>query len=206
MKGTFFGIVTAFVFCMASMPAHAYLTLDAVVPDSPMAGETVSARISEGFCDATVEWEGYPQITQTGNVVRMVIYTLQYDDPILCIFEPVTWNLPFGAFPPGSYTFQLDRHIVPMLGPHYIETVGTRTFVVSGAPSVPTALPALSLGSLLVMVLGLLAVVSIAFTRRRATGLAVLLVLVGFQPRAEAQPDHASRGGQMYTGNCVVSD
>jgi hypothetical protein len=189
MKGRFLGVIAALVLGMASMPARAYLTLDAVVPDSPVAGEIVSARISDGFCDVYVEHEGYPQITQTGNTVRMVIYTLQFDDPILCITEPATGDTPIGAFPPGSYTFQLDRYIVPMLGPHYIETVGTRTFVVSGPPSAPTALPALSLGSLFVMVLSVLAMVRIAFTRRRATGLAVLLVLVGFQPRAEAQVD-----------------
>jgi hypothetical protein len=168
MKGTLLGVVAALVLGMSSMPAHAYLTLDAVVPASPVAGETVSARISEGFCDGYIEWEGYPQITQIGNTVRMVIYTLQYDDPILCIFEPVTGDIPVGAFPPGSYTFQLDRYIVPMLGPHFIETVGTRTFVVSGTPPVPTALPALSLGSLLFLCFGILAVVAVALGCIRA--------------------------------------
>jgi hypothetical protein len=162
MEGRFLGAFAALVLGMASMPAHAYITFDAVVPDSPVAGETLSARISSGICDYILHVDGYPQITQTGNAVRMLIETASYDDPILCNSEPGSLDMPFGAFPPGTYTLQLDRHYFGLSGANIIETVGTRTFVVSGTPPVPTALPTLSLGSLLVLGFGILALVTFA--------------------------------------------
>ena len=158
-------VITLAVFAPA---AHAFITLDAIVPASPMAGEMVSARVSAGVCDSIIEADGYPQITQTGNAIRMLLETTYYDDPILCNSLPGTINIPFGQFAPGTYSLQLDRHYVDFLGAHVIETVGTASFVIRGAPEA-TPLPTLGAGSLILMGLGMLALAELSRTRHAAT-------------------------------------
>jgi len=156
---------TAFFALLAfASPARAYISLDAIVPSSPLAGETVSARLSDGICDAIIEADGYPQITQTGNSIRMLIETIHSDDQDFCTSLPGTVDLPFGAFTAGAYTLQVDRHYVDFIGLDVIETVGTASFVVGGASE---AAPLPTLGSWGLFVLGLGVLTLAAFMRKQ---------------------------------------
>jgi len=168
--------------------AHAFITLDAIVPTSPMAGETVSARVSAGDCDAIIEAPGYPQITQTGNIVRMLLETAHTDDLILCNSTPGTVNLPFGEFPAGSYSLQLDRHYVDFFGADVFETVGMLPFVVQGAGAA-TSLPTLGSWSLLVLGIGVLTLAGFMLRRRLPTSVAIVLVFAMLPHDADAQTD-----------------
>lgn len=175
-----------------SSAANAYLTLDAIVPASPQVGETVAARVRAGICDGVIESPGYPQVSQAGNVIRLLLDTLQYDDPILCNIDEGTANIPFGEFPAGDYVLQLDRHYVNFFGSHIIETVGTLPFSVAGG-AVVTPLPALGPGCLLVLALGLFALTALAFSRRHRAAaamvcIAAVLPIIG-DARADAEPD-----------------
>lgn len=168
--------------------AHAYIALDAIVPLSPMAGETVSARLSDGICDAIIEAEGYPQITQTGSAVRMLLATIHSDDPDFCTSLPGTVDIPFGEFLAGTYTLQVDRHYVDFIGNEVVEAVGAESFVVGG-PLQATPLPTLGIGSLVLMGLGMLALAGFVPARRRRSGAAALLMIVLLPPSADAQTD-----------------
>ncbi len=177
--------------CFSSV-ASAYLTLDAIVPASPQAGETVAARVSAGICDGIIESPGYPQVSQAGNVIRLLLDTLQYDDPILCNIDEGTINIPFGELPTGDYVLQLDRHYVNFFGSHIIETVGTLPFSVAGGAAA-TPLPASGPGSLVVLALGLLALTALAFSRRYRAGVAMVCIVAVLPTigdvRADAEPD-----------------
>lgn len=136
--------------------AHAFITLDAIVPASPAAGETVAARVSAGVCDTIIETPGYPLITQTGNVIRMLLETVHSDDPLFCNYGTGTVDLPFGEFPAGTYTLQLGRHYIDFIGQSVTETVGTASFIVVGDEAA-TPLPTLGAGSLFILGIGMLA-------------------------------------------------
>lgn len=88
--------------------------------------------MSDGGCDAVIEASGYPQITQSGNAIRVILETLHYDDQALCIFEPATGLKGIGKFQPGSHALQIDQHYIDFLGNPVIETAGTATLSVSG--------------------------------------------------------------------------
>lgn len=178
MKTKFLAIVAVLAFSFSASEAHAFITLDAIVPASPMPGETVAVRVSAGLCDSIIEAAGYPQITQNGNTIRMLLATSFTDDIILCNSEPGTVDLPFGDFPSGNYTLQLDRQYIDFFGATIIQTVGTARFVVGGAAE-STPLPTLGVGGLLLMVLGMLAAAKLMLSRRnRAIASVVLLALV----------------------------
>ncbi|MBK7209614.1 MAG: hypothetical protein IPH99_04515 [Xanthomonadales bacterium] len=178
--------LASLVFLALSSAAQAFITLDAIVPDSPMEGESVAVRVSAGLCDSIIEADGYPQITQSGNSIRMLLATTYTDDIILCNSEPGTVDLPFGEFSAGTYTLQLDRQYVDFFGATIVETVGTEGFAVSGFAG-GTALPMLGPGGLLFLVLSMIAVVWLTLSRRHGCGVVVVLVVLLFPPGTEAQ-------------------
>lgn len=74
-----------------------------ITPANPIAGEFVSVNIRGGTCDAIAEREGYPQITQEGNSIRILEYGSHYEPgDELCIYGTGTVVVPLGVFPPGS--------------------------------------------------------------------------------------------------------
>jgi len=148
--------------------AHAFITLDAIVPSSPVAGETVAARVSAGVCDTIIESPGYPQITQSGNAIRMLLETAHSDDPVFCNFGTGTIDLSFGEFPAGAYTLQLDRHYVDFIGVSVTQTVGSASFIVAGGDAV-TPLPTLGAASAVVLGTGMLALAGFMLRRRART-------------------------------------
>ena len=66
MRMKFLAGLAALVLLAISSATQAFITLDAIVPDSPMEGESVAVRVSAGLCDSIIEAVGYPQITQSG--------------------------------------------------------------------------------------------------------------------------------------------
>ncbi len=127
---------------------HAFVDPPTLSPTNPLAGQTIYVHVRAGICDAYYYGvPGYPQITRTGNAIRIVLESAHSYLPILCNFPIGTATYPVGTFSGGSYTLQVDRHYVVFLGPEVVETVGTLAFTVTE----PAPLPALTLPSLLLL-------------------------------------------------------
>ncbi|HJT98805.1 MAG TPA: hypothetical protein VJ696_10865, partial [Rhodanobacteraceae bacterium] len=91
-----------------SMRAHAFFELPWITPAAPEAGEVVSASMRMGTCDAVVFLQGYPQITQQGNSIRIVEYGDHVPSEDFCIYPVLTTTVPLGAFPAGDYVLTVD--------------------------------------------------------------------------------------------------
>ena len=138
-----------------AQPARAFFDPPWITPALPMAGELVSVSIHGGICDAIAEREGYPQVTQNGNAIRILEYGSHYEPgDELCIYGTGTVVAPIGAFQPGDYTLTVDliyQH--PLFGPTILN-IGVVPFTVAGASAaapVPTLSPAYLLALLLTL-------------------------------------------------------
>lgn len=175
------------VVALIAPSAQAFIDPPYLSPEHPIAGETVSVKIRAGVCDAIGELPGagYPRITQDGNVIRMTLWSSTDTDPILCNVPIGTGTYAFGAFPPGSYTIQVDRDYFGDLGGLLTETLGVLPFTVAGAPAPPVAAPTsngLGLALLMAGVLGL-----VAWRLRRHRSFSLLLALTVLSPGLRAQ-------------------
>jgi len=123
--------------------AQAFFDPPSISPASPVAGETVSARIRGGVCDAIAERAGYPQITRSGNSIRIVEYGHHYETASeLCVYDVSTVTTPIGALASGSYMLTVDLVYDDLaLGPT-VMNIGVVSFTVVGAPVPPVPLPA----------------------------------------------------------------
>jgi subtilisin family serine protease len=170
--------------------AVAFVDAPILVPDHPVAGQTVSVSIRSGVCDTFADRDGYPQITQTGNAIRIVVPIHHIYESSLCQAAIGTKVYPVGVFPAGSYTLQVDQ-IYPAItgGGDVVETLGTLAFDVTAAAPGATAVPTLSQVGIAVLAVVLL-VLAFARDRRRGTAL-LLLAAVGMSSttvRAQAAP------------------
>lgn len=155
------------LFYSLTQTAHAFLGPPYITPDHPVAGETISVNIYEGECDGIVGGiPGYPQITQEGSAIRVLFYSVHYQDPELCFLPVGTATFPISNYLAGSYTLQVDRWYFDVGGNPVVETLGILPFTVAGAaaPSVPA--PALHLP---VMWLLILTIVGMATAVVRST-------------------------------------
>jgi hypothetical protein len=98
----------AFVFALAARDARAFFDLPWITPATPTAGDVVSASFRMGDCDARVEKPGFPQITRTGNEIRLVVYGVHEDTAELCVYPAATGTESIGALEAGSYTVTVD--------------------------------------------------------------------------------------------------
>jgi hypothetical protein len=131
---------------LALRPAHAFVDPPWITPENPQAAETVYVNLRHGFCDVILVGGIPPQITQSGNAVRILLWSVHNTDPTLCNYPIWTGAVPVGSFLPGSYTLQVDRWYQDELGEGTItETLGVLSFTVEGAAAPPTPLPALGL-------------------------------------------------------------
>ncbi|HET9033272.1 MAG TPA: hypothetical protein VFN25_10235 [Dokdonella sp.] len=149
---------------MSAHAALAYIDPPVLIPSAPLENQVVSVSIDGGLCDGFIEWPGYPQVIQTGNSVRLVVYAQYVDFIDFCVFPAHNITVPIGAFQSGTYSVQVDRFYVDDLFGPTTETLATIPFEVSGTESV-VALPSSSFVSLLFLGLGLLLVA--ASTMRR---------------------------------------
>lgn len=169
--------------------AFAFVDLPILVPDHPVAGQTVSVSIRTGVCDIFTEREGYPQITQTGNAIRIVVPAVHssYDDYCLAPIGTVTFAV--GAFPAGNYTLQVDRiYDDDVFGGEIVETLGTLPFTVTAALPTSVAVPSLSAVGLVLLVVGIFGI--LLFNGRHGRGLPILFfgLLLALPSISRAQP------------------
>jgi len=120
-------------------PACAFIDLPYLTPEQPAAGEIVSVNVRGGVCDGIGTIPGYPQITQDGNAIRIVLWSVSFTDPVLCNIPIGTSTYAVGAFATGSYTLQVDRDYQGDLGEILRATLSTIPLVVTGA--IPDAAP-----------------------------------------------------------------
>jgi hypothetical protein len=119
----------------AARSAHAFFDPPWITPAAPRAGETVSVNIRGGICDAIFFKLGYPQITQTGNDIRIIEYGHHWDTFDLCTYDIGTLTGPVGAFPPGDYSLTVDFVYDDALYGPTIVTLGVVPFNVAGVTS-----------------------------------------------------------------------
>lgn len=136
--------------------ASAFIDPPYLTPAQPLGGQTVSVNIRGGVCDGIGTIPGYPQITQEGNAIRIVLWSVSYTDPILCNIPIGTATYAVGAFAPGAYTLQMDRDYQGDLGEILTETLGVLPFTVVGGASPPVSAPTLGGPGLLVLFLAVL--------------------------------------------------
>jgi hypothetical protein len=138
-----------------SQSAQAFFDLPWITPLNPAVGEMVSVNIHGGTCDAILEEPGYPQIVQTGNSIRIVLYGVHYAFEDFCIFPIGTATFPVAGFPEGAYTLQVDfAYDDYLLGPT-ITTLGVVPFTVTSPSAAATPAPTLSPIALLILTLAL---------------------------------------------------
>lgn len=146
----------------ATGSASAFIDPPILVPSNPSAGEAITVSIHHGYCDAFVV-PPYPQITQVGNNIHLLLATLHFDDPLWCQSPPsVTATFAVGSFPPGAYTLHVERFYDSAVPAPVYETLANVEFTVRGQASV--ALPASGAIAGLLLILGI--VVAVAARRK----------------------------------------
>jgi len=127
--------LTLLLTCLAQT-AHAFFDPPWITPATPRAGETVSVNIRGGVCDSIFERQGFPQITQEGNAIRLLEYGHHWDTAELCVYDIGTLTEPLGAFPSGDYTLTVEFIYLDGLSLEYTTvTLGVIPFTVTGAVS-----------------------------------------------------------------------
>jgi len=150
-------LLLACVFFAHSAPA--FFEEPYITPANPHTGEQLTVNIDQGVCDSVVGEPGYPQVTQDGSSVHVLLFALRYDNPIFCIFPPNTATIAFGSLPVGSYSVTIDAFYYGLHGTPQTITLGVVPVVVSGVGSSAIPAPATDGPSLLILV-ALLAVVA----------------------------------------------
>ena len=166
MQRKFMRSLIVLTLVLLSQLANAFVDPPTLSPTNPTEGQTISVNIRIGVCDAFIEQTGYPQITQSGNAIRILIPSIHAFDSSFCNFGTGIAIDPIGSYPPGSYTVQVDRTYTAV-GPirTVVETLGILPFTVAGAPA-PAVLPANGFIGLLALFATLL-LIAIPVLRRR---------------------------------------
>ena len=146
---------------------HAFIDAPYLTPIQPHNGERVSINLRAGMCDGIGSIPGYPQVSQNGNAIRIVLWSSSNSDPILCNFPVGTSTYAVGNYPAGSYTLQVDRQYLSDLGSLLTETLATIPFVVTGASGPPAPAPTLGYPGLVILGIGLSVAVAGALRCRR---------------------------------------
>ena len=169
MHSRYVQALIVFALALCAGPAWAFLDPPYLTPANPMAGELVSVNIYGGGCDAIVGIDGYPQITQQGDLIRIVFFGVHYDDPEFCNLGIGTAILPIGTYPAGNYTLQVERRYLTVLATWAQETLGVIPFTVSAAPQQrPVEAPTLNLAGLTALLLALIGAVLRVLRKRLA--------------------------------------
>lgn len=152
--------------------AQAFIDPPWISPANPMSGDAVSINIHGGVCDAIFGRDGYPQITQVGNAIRMVWFGEHWPEgssDLLCSNPIGTLTSPFGTFPPGNYILTVDLAYIDFFGMPSILAIGVVPFTVDGlSAAAATPAPTLSHVTLLVLTVGL--GLTALLWRKRQTG------------------------------------
>jgi hypothetical protein len=147
-------LYTTVALLLATLPSSTRAFFDPpwITPAAPRVGDVVSASFRMGDCDARVEEPGFPQITRTGNAIRLVVYGVHEDTAELCVYPAATGTESIGTLEAGSYTLTVDFiYDDYLLGPTVIN-LGVIPFTVVGTMSA-VPVPILSSASALVLLL-----------------------------------------------------
>lgn len=179
-------IALSFSLLLASPLARAFVGPPSLVPPNPVAGQLVSVAVTAGVCD---DFTADPTtITRSGNNIHIILPSVSSFDPDFCFYPVGTAVYPVGSFPDGSYTLQVDR-TYPWFNGYVIQPLGTLTFTVAPAASVPLLGVA---GSIL---LGLVLVIAAFLARRGRRFVAVLaivaIVAMPLPLRSQTPPPYA---------------
>lgn len=140
----YIGLLCLFRLLFASSPALAWDALG-IQPTVPADAELVSVVIGTNSCDALLGVDGFPQVSQTGQNVRILFYGVRETDPEFCNFTPGERAYPVGHYVAGNYVLTVDvlyNHFP--FGPEIV-TLATIPFSVSGSPvATPVAAPTLN--------------------------------------------------------------
>ena len=136
-------LTLALLFSSLAQTAHAFLDSPNITPEHPVAGETISVNIYGGVCDAILTGTVPPEITQDGHAIRVLFYSVHYEDAELCFLPEGTYTNPVGDYSAGSYTLQVDRWYFDGGGNPVVETLGIVPFTVAGAAAPFIPVPAL---------------------------------------------------------------
>ena len=142
--------IVTLTFAFLSSGAHAFFDPPWVTPGAPSAGEPLSINVSGGICDVFVEWPGYPQITQTGNAIRIVEYGNHETFEDFCNYGYWTVTEPIGSFSSGDYTVTVDFVYEDYPFGLATVTLGVIRFSVADAPRI-TEVPSSSASGLIVL-------------------------------------------------------
>ncbi|MET0231649.1 MAG: hypothetical protein ABW186_12015 [Rhodanobacteraceae bacterium] len=139
---------------LAASDARAFFDPPWISPVAPRTGDVISASFRMGDCDARVEEPGFPQLTRTGNAIRLVVYGVHEDTDELCVYPAATGTESIGTLAAGSYTLAVDfLYDDYLLGPTVID-IGVVPFTVVGA-TVAAPVPAYDLAGELALLLAL---------------------------------------------------
>lgn len=164
------------VLFMLVFPAGAYVLPPVLTPVAPRESDIVGFNIPYGECDGFYGSTTPIPVTQTGSLLRVVVPSLHEDNILWCLFGNGVASYAIAAFPAGSYTLQIDRTYSTIFGP-VVETIGTISFTVAGAPAEATIIPTMGWPALAVLVMALL-----LMARWRLVPLLCLTALVTGEP------------------------
>lgn len=153
-------LVVALAMCAAR--ASAFLDSPYITPANPTAGVVVSVNIYGGECDLVdygITWP--PPVTRQGNEIAILLTGIHEFDPEFCFYGLGTSTYPVGAFPPGTYTLDVECRYMSFSGPWTQETLGIIPFVVFGGPTPVEALT-LNVAGLAGLLLALIAAACLA--------------------------------------------
>jgi len=134
-------LVQALLCLLFAMPAHAYINPPFLSPTTPHAGQSVSVSVDSGVCDAIADEPGYPQITQNGSHIQVVLLAFRFTDIELCNLPSGVSTFPIGAYAEGVYdvdvvVFYYDEHGNPQN-----ESIGVLPMRVEAAAAAPVGAP-----------------------------------------------------------------
>lgn len=154
------------LFFSFAQTAYAFLDPPYLTPEHPVAGELIYVNIYGGECDALVSGYGYPQVTQDGNVIRILLLSGHFNDPELCFWTIGTNTFAVGSYSSGSYTLQVDRWYFDGGGNPVVETLGILPFTVAGTTASVMPVPALHQAGLWLLILTVIGIATTAVVRR----------------------------------------
>lgn len=131
--------------------ALAYFGVPYITPPQPMAGEQFAVNIDQGLCDNIVFEPSYPEVTQQGNSVRVLLLALRYENPELCFLPVGTATIPLGPLPAGSYSVAVDVVYYDSHGDPQTARLGVVQMHVSSNASNALPAPATDLPALFVL-------------------------------------------------------
>ncbi|MEO6689340.1 MAG: hypothetical protein ABIN56_09510 [Dokdonella sp.] len=144
----------AVLFVGFTLSAQAFFDPPCITPTAPIAGDIVSVNVVSGVCDTFIQRVGYPQISQQGNAIDLLMFGDHFESgDERCICNAGTLTQLIGTFPPGTCTLTIQLDYLNAFGvPSYLQ-VDTSSFTVAAPAATAEPAPATSPRALLFLAL-----------------------------------------------------